>query len=79
MRPDCGGFAPPVSKLPTGEIRAVEGTPFDLRKQVLIGTRLKEVPGPGFDHNYCLSLAKDPWTERHAARFAADYIFLPTY
>ncbi|XP_072247650.1 galactose mutarotase [Leuresthes tenuis] len=56
------------TSIPTGEIRAVEGTPFDLRKQVLIGTRLKEVPAPGFDHNYCLSLAKDPRTERHAAR-----------
>ncbi|KAJ8250843.1 hypothetical protein COCON_G00227650 [Conger conger] len=41
--------------IPTGEVRAVEGTPFDLRKPVLIGLRLEEVPGPGFDHNFCLS------------------------
>ncbi|XP_022624766.1 aldose 1-epimerase isoform X1 [Seriola dumerili] len=56
------------TSIPTGEIRAVEGTPFDLRKPVLIGSRLKEVPGPGFDHNFCLSSPGDGWTERHAAR-----------
>ncbi|KAG7999858.1 Aldose 1-epimerase [Nibea albiflora] len=51
-----------------GEIRGVEGTPFDLRKPVLIGPRLKEVPGPGFDHNFCLASPGDTWTERHTAR-----------
>ncbi|XP_069030849.1 galactose mutarotase [Embiotoca jacksoni] len=56
------------TSIPTGEIRAVDGTPFDLRKPVLIGARLKEVPGPGFDHNFCLSSPRDAWTERHAAR-----------
>ncbi|XP_039995926.1 aldose 1-epimerase [Xiphias gladius] len=56
------------TSIPTGEIRAVEGTPFDLRKPVLIGPRLKEVPGPGFDHNFCLSSPRDACTERHAAR-----------
>ncbi|KAM9726455.1 galactose mutarotase [Menidia menidia] len=54
--------------IPTGEVRAVEGTPFDLREPVLIGTRLKEVPAPGFDHNYCVSLPSEPWAERPAAR-----------
>lgn len=54
--------------IPTGEIRGVEGTPFDLRQPVLIGPRLKEVPGPGFDHNFCLLSPRDAWTERHAAR-----------
>ncbi|XP_029133966.2 aldose 1-epimerase [Labrus bergylta] len=56
------------TSIPTGEIRGVEGTPFDLRMPVLIGPRLKEVPGPGFDHNFCLSSPRDAWTERHAAR-----------
>lgn len=56
------------TSIPTGEIRAVEGTPFDLRKPVLIGPQLKKVPGPGFDHNFCLSSPRDAWTERHAAR-----------
>lgn len=50
-------------------MRAVGGTPFDLRKPVVIGPRLKELPGPGFDHNFCLSLPGDAWTEKHAARF----------
>ncbi|XP_056292172.1 aldose 1-epimerase, partial [Pseudoliparis swirei] len=53
---------------PAGEIRQVEGTPFDLRKPVLIGSRLKELQGPGFDHNFCLSSPGDNWAERHAAR-----------
>lgn len=56
------------TSIPIGEIRGVEGTPFDLRKPVLLSPRLKEVPGPGFDHNFCLSSPKDSWTERHAAR-----------
>uniref|UniRef100_A0A3Q3LT02 Aldose 1-epimerase n=1 Tax=Mastacembelus armatus TaxID=205130 RepID=A0A3Q3LT02_9TELE len=56
------------TSIPSGEVRAVEGTPFDLRKPVLIGQRLKEVPGLGFDHNFCLSLPRDAYTERHAAR-----------
>lgn len=56
------------TSIPIGEIRGVEGTPFDLRKPVLLGARLKEVPGPGFDHNFCLSSPRDSWTERHAAR-----------
>ncbi|XP_070697126.1 galactose mutarotase [Pempheris klunzingeri] len=56
------------TSIPTGEIRGVEGTPFDLRKPVLISSRLKEVPGPGFDHNFCLSSPGDTWTERPAAR-----------
>uniref|UniRef100_UPI003AAA69AE galactose mutarotase-like n=1 Tax=Centroberyx gerrardi TaxID=166262 RepID=UPI003AAA69AE len=54
--------------LSTGEVRSVEGTPFDLRNPVLIGPRLKEVPGPGFDHNFCLASPGDPWAERHTAR-----------
>lgn len=56
------------TSIPTGEIRAVEGSPFDLRKPVLIGSRLKVIPGPGFDHNFCLSSPGDPWTRKHAAR-----------
>lgn len=56
------------TSIPIGEIRAVEGSPFDLRKPVLIGSRLKEVPGPGFDHNFCLSSPGDSWTGKHAAR-----------
>lgn len=46
----------------------MDGTPFDLRRPVLIGSRLKELPGPGFDHNFCLSAPGDPWGERACAR-----------
>lgn len=56
------------TSIPTGEIRAVDGTPFDLRQPVLIGPWLKKVPGVGFDHNFCLSSPGDPWVERYAAR-----------
>lgn len=56
------------TSIPTGETRGVEGTPFDLRKPVLIGPRLQQVPSPGFDHNFCLSFPGDPWKMRLAAR-----------
>ncbi|KAJ8013857.1 hypothetical protein DPEC_G00034160 [Dallia pectoralis] len=54
--------------IPTGEVRPTENTCFDLRRPVLIGPRLKEVPGPGFDHNFCLSSAGDAQTEGVYAR-----------
>ncbi|XP_077438279.1 galactose mutarotase [Vanacampus margaritifer] len=56
------------TSIPTGEINAVDGSPFDLRQPVLIGPQLKKIPGGGFDHNFCLSSPGDPWTERVAAR-----------
>ncbi|XP_033835985.1 aldose 1-epimerase [Periophthalmus magnuspinnatus] len=56
------------NSIPTGEVRAVEGTPFDLRGPVLLGPRLKRLPGPGFDHNFCLCSYDEPWAERPAAR-----------
>ncbi|XP_057703417.1 aldose 1-epimerase isoform X3 [Corythoichthys intestinalis] len=56
------------TSIPTGEIKAVDGSPFDLRQPVLIGPQLKKVPGSGFDHNFCLSSPGDPWTEKTAAR-----------
>lgn len=40
--------------LPTGEIRQVEGTPFDFRSALPIGSRLAHVPG-GYDHNFVLA------------------------
>jgi len=45
--------------IPTGEIRPVEGTPFDFRTPHLIGERIGEeydqlVLGGGYDHNYVL-------------------------
>lgn len=37
--------------IPTGELKAVAGTPFDFSTPRLIGERIAQVPG-GYDHNY---------------------------
>ncbi len=39
--------------IPTGEIRPVEGTPFDFTTPHSIGERIDQVPG-GYDHNFVL-------------------------
>ncbi len=46
----------PVSEdlIPTGEIKAVEGTPMDFRKAKAIGSELASVVG-GYDHNFVLN------------------------
>ncbi|MGF7174964.1 aldose epimerase family protein [Azospirillum doebereinerae] len=51
-----GGFVTPVGAdlIPTGEVRPVDGTPFDLRDGPLLGDALAAVGGFGFDHNWCL-------------------------
>jgi len=51
-----GGFITPVGAdlIPTGEVRSVDGTPFDLRDGSLLGKALEAVGGFGFDHNWCL-------------------------
>jgi len=48
----------PVSEdlIPTGEIKAVEGTPMDFRKGKAIGSELQSVAG-GYDHNFVLNYA----------------------
>jgi len=48
----------PVDKtaIPTGEIKAVQGTPWDFTKPMAIGSRIKDVEG-GYDHNYVLNSA----------------------
>ena len=56
--------------LPTGEIRAVDGTPFDLRAPTAIGARIRMsdpqlLLARGFDHNFVL---RDPGMLRLAAR-----------
>lgn len=54
--------------VPTGEIRPVDGTPFDFRTE----TALRERIGPdfpGFDHNLCLS--PERVEKRHVARAAS--------
>jgi aldose 1-epimerase len=39
--------------IPTGEIRAVVGTPFDFTTPAAIGSRLEQLPG-GYDHSFVL-------------------------
>jgi aldose 1-epimerase len=46
--------------IPTGELRVVQGTPFDFRKQTAIGARIEQSDeqlklGKGYDHNWVLN------------------------
>ncbi|MBI5084659.1 MAG: galactose mutarotase [Acidobacteria bacterium] len=46
--------------IPTGELRSVEGTPFDFRKPSTIGARIEDGSeqiqlGLGYDHNYVIN------------------------
>lgn len=43
-----------AAKIPTGEIRSVEGTPMDFRQGTLIGSRIEQVEGGNYDHCYVL-------------------------
>ncbi|XP_019468126.1 aldose 1-epimerase [Meleagris gallopavo] len=53
------------TKIPTGEVAAVQGTGFDLRQPVQLGKHLKQFHLDGFDHNFCLPLGQ---TRRLVAR-----------
>jgi aldose 1-epimerase len=61
----ASSFTPVDSTLiPTGEIRPVEGTPFDFRTPHLIGVRIGEdydqlKLGGGYDHNFVLDNAEE--------------------
>jgi aldose 1-epimerase len=50
--------------IPTGEVRPVDGTPFDLRKMTPMRRQVEE-GGVAFDHNFCLA------DGRRAKAFAA--------
>jgi len=74
--------------LPTGEIQAVTGTPFDFRLATPIGARIRQgheqlVRGLGYDHNYVLNKPKDGSRNQpvHAARTRSPKtgIVLDTY
>ena len=43
--------------IPTGELKAVKGTPFDFNEPEKIGARIAQVPGVpgGYDHNFVLN------------------------
>ena len=71
-------FTPVDSTLiPTGELRPVEGTPFDFRKPTAIGARINQDDeqlkfGGGYDHNWVIN---KPMGELGAdgARLRADH------
>ena len=56
-------FTPVNEKhIPTGELKPVEGTPFDFRRMTKIGARIDQENeqlkfGKGYDHNYALNAA----------------------
>ncbi|HEX3351921.1 MAG: aldose epimerase family protein [Terriglobales bacterium] len=59
----------PVDKtlIPTGELRAVQGTPMDFTKPTAIGARIDEdyeqlVIGHGYDHNFVINRKDDSLT-----------------
>ena len=54
--------------IPTGELKAVEGTPMDFRKAKPIGQDIAKVEG-GYDHNFVLN-GYEPGTVRLVARVA---------
>jgi aldose 1-epimerase len=61
---DADRFTPVDSTLiPTGELRPVEGTPFDFRQSAAIDTRIEQDDeqlkyGHGYDHNFVLNHPK---------------------
>ena len=69
---ESDAYTPTDARLiPTGELRPVEGTPFDFRKPVAIGARIDAADeqiqmGHGYDHNFVVRGA--PGTLRLAAR-----------
>ncbi|KAJ8684002.1 hypothetical protein QAD02_019794 [Eretmocerus hayati] len=40
--------------IPTGEIRKVDNSIMDLRKPTILGDVINQVPGGGYDYNFCL-------------------------
>lgn len=65
MTINAGRFTPVDGGLiPTGEIKSVEGTPFDFRKPKAIGAQIGDADeqltlGKGYDHNYVLDRQAD--------------------
>lgn len=48
-----------AASIPTGEIRDVSGTPFDLRVRQNLGSALAKFPGVGYDDNFCVAKGTD--------------------
>jgi aldose 1-epimerase len=66
---DASRFTPAdASQIPTGELKPVEGTPFDFRTPHAIGERINADDaqlhlGKGYDHNFVLDHAQGQLTE----------------
>ena len=41
--------------IPTGKIEPVKGTPLDFTRPTPVGSRMKQMPGGGYDNNYVLN------------------------
>ena len=53
---EADSFTPvDTTLIPTGEIKAVKGTPFDFTTATKIGARIDAIPGGGYDHNWVLN------------------------
>jgi aldose 1-epimerase len=66
---DADSYTPvDTTLIPTGEIRAVAGSPLDFRKPAAIGARIAQLSGNpgGYDHNFIVN--GKPGALRHAAR-----------
>ncbi|XP_063957656.1 galactose mutarotase-like isoform X1 [Lytechinus pictus] len=53
----------PIEKetsIPTGEISCVDNTVFDLRSPTRLKDKIKDVPGLGYDHNFCVKSSERP-------------------
>nr|XP_043631919.1 galactose mutarotase [Erigeron canadensis] len=55
------------TQIPTGEIKPVEGTPFDFTSEKKIGTSIHEV-GIGYDHNFVLDCGEEKSGLKHAVK-----------
>jgi len=70
---NAGSYTPvDATLIPTGELRPVEGTPFDFRRATRIGERIESDDaqlafGHGYDHNWVLAPAATPSALRLAA------------
>lgn len=52
----CDKYLPvDATSIPLGEEKDVAGTPMDFRKQTSIGSRIAEIDGGGYDHNYIVN------------------------
>ena len=70
---NAGAFTPvDATSIPTGEIRKVDGTPWDLRKPTVLGTHINDFGNkpPGYDFNYVLN--RDPAAPSNALTKAGE-------